>query len=185
MDNEDPIFPHSLNHDLDSDALAREVLKLSQQQRTVQRWCSTKCYVLGQHKFNTNEQFDDNDSSSISNMNVPYMSNKDNIDANQNKEIELERPDWSAHFADTPLSIMEESARKSMIRGATQSPAWESWRADLKEEGKEMASQWGGRDKSTRPSVPPQTKPLQQKKITDDDDVVYKKIKSLWSDDQY
>ena len=71
-----------------------------------------------------------------------------------NDEQEFERPDWAEHFSSTPLSIMEEAARKSMARGAVQSPSWESWRNDLRKEGQEMASQWGSRDKSTR-TIPP------------------------------
>lgn len=65
-------------------------------------------------------------------------------------EVEFERPDWTQHFAGVPLNVMEEAARKSMARGSRQPPAWEDWRTDLREAGKEMAAHWGQRDSSTR-----------------------------------
>jgi len=63
---------------------------------------------------------------------------------------DLERPDWSVHFADTPLNVMEEAARKMMSRGAQGAPAWTAWREDLRSEGKDLAANWGKRDKNTR-----------------------------------
>lgn len=66
------------------------------------------------------------------------------------QEEEFERPDWTQHFAGVPLNVMEEAARKSMARGSRQPPAWEDWRNDLREAGKEMAAHWGQRDKCTR-----------------------------------
>jgi hypothetical protein len=65
-------------------------------------------------------------------------------------EEDLERPDWSVHFAETPLNVMEEAARKMMSRGAHGTPAWTAWREDLRSEGKELAATWGKRDKNTR-----------------------------------
>lgn len=65
-------------------------------------------------------------------------------------EEDLERPDWSVHFADTPLNVMEEAARKMMSRGAQGAPAWGAWREDLRAEGKDLAANWGKRDKNTR-----------------------------------
>jgi len=63
---------------------------------------------------------------------------------------DLERPDWSAHFASTPLNVMEEAARKMMARGAQGAPAWQAWREDLRTEAKDLAATWGKRDKNTR-----------------------------------
>jgi hypothetical protein len=70
--------------------------------------------------------------------------------ATSEKEEELELPDWTQHFAGTPLNVMEEAVRKSMARGSRRPPAWEDWRTDLREAGKEMAAEWGKRDKNTR-----------------------------------
>ena len=70
-------------------------------------------------------------------------------------EEDLERPDWSAHFATTPLNVMEEAARKMMSRGAQGAPAWNAWREDLQTEAKDLAAAWGKRDKSTRVAAEP------------------------------
>lgn len=140
------------------DTVDVELMNVSRLQRSLQRSSSSVSSSVYRH------------SSSAANFSMPPSATLTDISGSSgggrishtgnstkspsDDEETFDRPDWAERFSSHPLSIMEEAARKSMARGAVQSPSWESWRSDLRNEGREMASQWGSRDKSTR-TVPP------------------------------
>lgn len=136
----DAIFPSHKNYELDAAALTREVLRASQMQRTQQRFAQQTAEQAAEHAAELLVQ-----QSPPAPVQLPVR-----LAEKPEPEQELERPDWSVRFAGTPLNVMEEAARKSMARGVTRPPAWEDWRDDLRAAGKEMAAEWGKRDKNTR-----------------------------------
>jgi hypothetical protein len=78
---------------------------------------------------------------------------KEELDAD-NVDEDIESADYSEVFKAVPLNPMEEASRKLLQGSQQKPPTADDWRSELKQEGREMASTWGKRDKNTRAVEP-------------------------------